>query len=163
MDFLIILLLIVLSGAFAMSELAVASSRKSRLQRLADEGDKGASAAVKLMEDPTHFLSSVQVGITSIGVLNGIVGEAAFSAGLSDNLTTWGLERATADIVATAIVVTVITFLTIVFGELVPKRIGQLFPETVARFVAIPMTVVAMVAHPFVRLLSATTQHASAG
>ena len=159
MDFLIILLLIVLNGAFAMSELAVASSRKSRLQRLADEGDKGASAAVKLMEDPTHFLSSVQVGITSIGVLNGIVGEAAFSAGLSDNLTTWGLERATADIVATAIVVTVITFLTIVFGELVPKRIGQLFPETVARFVAIPMTVVAMVAHPFVRLLSATTHY----
>ncbi len=159
MDFLIILLLIVLNGAFAMSELAVASSRKSRLQRLADEGDKGASAAVKLMEDPTHFLSSVQVGITSIGVLNGIVGEAAFSASLSDNLSTWGLERATADIVATAIVVTVITFLTIVFGELVPKRIGQLFPETVARFVAIPMTVVAMVAHPFVRLLSATTHY----
>ena len=159
MDFLIILLLIVLNGAFAMSELAVASSRKSRLQRLADEGDKGASAAVKLMEDPTHFLSSVQVGITSIGVLNGIVGEAAFSTGLSDNLSTWGLERATADIVATAIVVTVITFLTIVFGELVPKRIGQLFPETVARFVAIPMTVVAMVAHPFVRLLSATTHY----
>ena len=159
MDFLIILLLIVLNGAFAMSELAVASSRKSRLQRLADEGDKGASAAVKLMEDPTHFLSSVQVGITSIGVLNGIVGEAAFSASLSENLSTWGLERATADIVATAIVVTVITFLTIVFGELVPKRIGQLFPETVARFVAIPMTVVAMVAHPFVRLLSATTHY----
>ncbi len=75
MDFLIILLLIVLNGAFAMSELAVASSRKSRLQRLADEGDKGASAAVKLMEDPTHFLSSVQVGITSIGVLNGSVGK----------------------------------------------------------------------------------------
>ncbi len=159
MNFLIILLLIVLNGAFAMSELAVASSRKSRLQRLADEGDKGASAAVKLMEDPTHFLSSVQVGITSIGVLNGIVGEAAFSANLSDNLASWGFERATADIVATAIVVTVITFLTIVFGELVPKRIGQLFPETVARFVAIPMTVVAMVAHPFVRLLSATTHY----
>ena len=159
MDFLIIILLIVLNGAFAMSELAVASSRKSRLQRLADEGDKGAGAAVKLMEDPTHFLSSVQVGITSIGVLNGIVGEAAFSASLSDNLASWGLERATADIVATAIVVTVITFLTIVFGELVPKRIGQLFPETVARFVAIPMTVVAMVAHPFVRLLSATTHY----
>ncbi len=158
MDFLIILLLIVLNGAFAMSELAVASSRKSRLQRLADEGDKGASAAVKLMEDPTHFLSSVQVGITSIGVLNGIVGEAAFSTGLSDNLSTWGLERATADIVATAIVVTVITFLTIVFGELVPKRIGQLYPETVARLTAVPMAWLARVAGPFVRLLSLATQ-----
>jgi putative hemolysin len=157
MDFLIILLLILLNGAFAMSELAVASSRKSRLQRLADDGDKGAAAAVKLMEDPTEFLSSVQVGITSIGVLNGIVGEAAFSGDLSDRLFVIGLERATADIVATGIVVTVITFLTIVFGELVPKRIGQLFPEPVARFVALPMTVVATVAHPFVQLLSATT------
>ena len=159
MDFLIILFLIFLNGAFAMSELAVASSRKSRLSRLAQEGDKGATAAIKLMDEPTQFLSSVQVGITSIGVFNGIMGESAFSGSLSAHLLAWGLESATADIVATAVVVTVITFLTIVFGELVPKRIGQLFPETVARYISRPMTVVATLAHPFVSLLSATTHY----
>ena len=86
MDFLIILFLIFLNGAFAMSELAVASSRKSRLSRLAQEGDKGATAAIKLMDEPTQFLSSVQVGITSIGVFNGIMGESAFSGSLSAHL-----------------------------------------------------------------------------
>ena len=91
MDFLIILFLIFLNGAFAMSELAVASSRKSRLSRLAQEGDKGATAAIKLMDEPTQFLSSVQVGITSIGVFNGIMGESAFSGSLSAHLLEWGL------------------------------------------------------------------------
>ena len=79
MDALLILFLTLLNGVFAMSELALASSRKARLMSMADSGDKGAAEALKLLEDPTQFLSSVQVGITSIGVLNGIVGEAAFS------------------------------------------------------------------------------------
>ncbi|UFS57230.1 hemolysin family protein [Comamonadaceae bacterium M7527] len=157
MDFLLIFFLTLLNGAFAMSELALASSKKSRLQRMADNGDKGAGAAAKLLDDPTAFLSSVQVGITSIGILNGIVGEAAFSGDVAQLLVGIGVPHGSAPIMATALVVAAITFVTIVFGELVPKRIGQLFPEAVARYVAIPMTVVAKVAHPFVVLLSSTT------
>ena len=157
MDFLLIALLTLLNGAFAMSELALTASRKARLASMAEEGDGGAAAALALLEHPTRFLSSVQVGITSIGVLNGIIGEAAFSSGLSAWFQTLGLARAAADISATALVVTVITFTTIVFGELVPKRIGQLYPEQVSRLVARPMAWVARVAKPFVWLLSNST------
>ena len=158
MDVLLIVFLTLLNGAFAMSELALAASRKARLSAMAESGDKGAQAALRLLENPTQFLSSVQVGITSIGMLNGIVGEAAFSGGLADSLVGWGLSHDTAEVVATAVVVVVITFVTIVFGELVPKRIGQMHPEAVARWVSRPMTGVAKAAKPFVMLLSATTQ-----
>jgi putative hemolysin len=158
MDFLLILFLTLLNGVFAMSELALASSRKARLAVMDEAGDKGAHAALKLLEEPTQFLSTVQVGITSIGVLNGIVGEAAFSASLAQTLVSWGLSLPVASISATAIVVTLITFTTIIFGELVPKRIGQLYPEAVARIVARPMARLASVAGPFVRLLSLSTQ-----
>ena len=129
MDFLLIGFLTLLNGVFAMSEMALAASRKARLAALSESGDKGAHAALDLLENPTQFLSSVQVGITSIGMLNGIIGEAAFS----DNLASWigelGASPRAAEITATALVVTIITFITIVFGELVPKRIGQLYPE----------------------------------
>ncbi len=157
MDILLIVFLTVLNGAFAMSELALASSRKARLLALAEAGDKGAQTALKLLDNPTQFLSSVQVGITSIGMLNGIVGEAAFSGGLAASLSAWGVPEAAADVTATTVVVVVITFITIVFGELVPKRIGQLYPETVSRWVSRPMAWVARIARPFVSLLSATT------
>ena len=158
MDTLLIVFLTLLNGAFAMSELALASSRKARLTAMAEAGDKGSQAAMKLLENPTQFMSSVQVGITSIGMLNGIVGEAAFSGDLSALLQGWGVASGTAEITATALVVVVITFVTIVFGELVPKRIGQLYPETVARWVSRPMTFVAKAAKPFVWLLTHTTQ-----
>jgi putative hemolysin len=158
MDFLLIALLTLLNGVFAMSELALASSRKARLASMAEDGDKGAAAALVLLENPTQFLSSVQVGITSIGMLNGIIGEAAFSDGLAHWLRGVGVPESASGVSATAIVVAVITFITIVFGELVPKRIGQLYPETVARLIARPMTWVASAAKPFVRLLSASTQ-----
>ncbi|MGE0333417.1 MAG: hemolysin family protein [Ramlibacter sp.] len=157
MDFLLIALLTLLNGVFAMSELALASSRKARLTAMAESGDKGARASLALLDNPTQFLSSVQVGITSIGMLNGIIGEAAFSDDLAVWLLTLGLPGRAAEITATALVVTIITFITIVFGELVPKRIGQLYPETVARVVAVPMTWVATIAKPFVRLLSFST------
>ena len=157
MDILLIVFLTVLNGAFAMSELALASSRKARLLALAEAGDKGAQTALKLLDNPTQFLSSVQVGITSIGMLNGIVGEAAFSGGLAASLSAWGVPEAAAEVTATTVVVVVITFITIVFGELVPKRIGQLYPETVSRWVSRPMAWVARIARPFVSLLSATT------
>ena len=157
MDILLIVLLTLLNGVFAMSELALASSRKARLTAAAEAGDKGSQAALSLLANPTQFLSSVQVGITSIGMLNGIIGEAAFSGALSALIQTWGVSVRAADISATALVVVVITYITIVFGELVPKRIGQLYPETVARLVARPMMWVAIGARPFVRLLSFST------
>ena len=158
MDTLLIVFLTLLNGAFAMSELALASSRKARLTAMAEAGDKGSVTALQLLDNPTQFLSSVQVGITSIGMLNGIVGEAAFSDDLGRQLVAWGLTDATASVMATAIVVVVITFITIVFGELVPKRIGQLYPEAVARWVSRPMAFVAQAAKPFVWLLTHTTQ-----
>ncbi len=158
MDVLLIALLTLLNGVFAMSEMALASSRKARLMALAEGGDAGAQAALRLMDQPTRFLSTVQVGITSIGVLNGIVGEAAFSAGLAQWLGSFGIGPRPSGIAATAIVVAVITFITIIFGELVPKRIGQLYPEPVARLIARPMVGLAQMAGPFVRLLSACTQ-----
>jgi len=157
MDFLLIAFLTLLNGVFAMSELALASSRKARLTAMAESGDKGAVAALKLLEDPTQFLSSVQVGITSIGVLNGIVGEAAFSAGVALWLQGFGIAEKASGIAATATVVTIITFTTIIFGELVPKRIGQLYPESVARWVSRPMRGLATATKPFVRLLSMST------
>ncbi|MGZ5847078.1 MAG: hemolysin family protein [Ramlibacter sp.] len=158
MDFLLIALLTLLNGAFAMSELALASSRKGRLLAMAEDGDKGAAMALRLLEHPTQFLSTVQVGITSISVLTGIMGEAAFSAGLSARLESFGVASGVAGVAATAIVVALVTFVNIIFGELVPKRIGQLYPEPVARVIAQPMAWLARAAGPFVKLLSASTQ-----
>lgn len=157
MDLLLIVFLTLLNGVFAMSELALASSRKARLAAMEESGDSGAGTALKLLENPTQFLSTVQVGITSIGMLNGIVGEAAFSGPVSDWLKGLGVSTAASGVAATALVVTVITFTTIIFGELVPKRIGQLYPETVSRWVAKPMSWLATVAKPFVKLLSLST------
>ena len=158
MEFLLIVFLTLLNGVFAMSELALTASKKIRLQSMAEAGDHGAQAALDLLKNPTQFLSSVQVGITSIGMLSGILGEAAFSDGLSNWLeATVDISHRAADISATAVVVTVITFITILFGELVPKRIGQLHPETVARWVSRPMVWLATAARPFVRLLSVCT------
>jgi len=157
MDFLLIAFLTLLNAMFAMSEMALSSSRKARLIALADAGDKGALAALVLLENPTQFLSSVQVGITSIGMLNGIIGEAAFSGALSVWIHDLGMPLRGADFTATALVVAIITYITIVFGELVPKRIGQLYPETTAKFVARPMMWVASATKPFVKLLSFST------
>ncbi|WP_423456815.1 hemolysin family protein [Ottowia sp. VDI28] len=158
MDLLLIVFLTLLNGVFAMSELALASSRKARLAAMEESGDTGAGAALKLLENPTQFLSTVQVGITSIGMLNGIVGEAAFSGPVAEWLEGLGVSTSAAGVAATALVVTIITFTTIIFGELVPKRIGQLYPEAVSRLVAKPMSWLATIAKPFVKLLSLCTQ-----
>jgi putative hemolysin len=157
MDLLLIIFLTLVNALFAMSEMALAASRKPRLDAMAQDGDHGAQAALKLLEHPTQFLSTVQVGITSIGMLNGIIGEAAFSDGVSLWLQGWGMAHKPSEFAATGIVVTLITFTTIIFGELVPKRIGQLYPEIVARWVARPMVWLATGVKPFVKLLAATT------
>ncbi|MBK6008002.1 HlyC/CorC family transporter [Ramlibacter ginsenosidimutans] len=158
MDFLLIALLTVLNGLFAMSEMALASSRRARLAVLAEDGDGGAQAALKLLDQPTQFLSTVQVGITSIGVINGIIGEAAFSEGVAAWLRGFGMPQRASAVTATAIVVAIITYITILLGELVPKRIGQIYPEQIARFMARPMRWLSRAAGPFVRVLSASTQ-----
>jgi putative hemolysin len=158
MDFILIALLTLLNAAFAMSEMALTASRKTRLMAMAEAGDEGAKAALVLNENPTQMLSTVQVGITSIGMLNGIVGEAAFSEGVSAFLQSMGLAAKFAAPSATTFVVVVITFITLIFGELVPKRIGLLYPEGVSRVVARPMAWLAKAANPFVKLLTMCTQ-----
>ena len=157
MNLLLILLLTLLNGLFAMSEMALAASRKARLDALAAAQKPGASAALALMEHPTNFLSTVQVGITSIGLLNGIVGDSAFSPIVARWLLLAGVPERVAHFSATALVVTGITFITLIFGELVPKRIGQIYPEQIAAFMARPMTWLSRAARPFVLLLSNTT------
>jgi putative hemolysin len=158
MEIAILFALICLNGVFAMSEIALVTARKTRLQKLIDEGDSGAAAAVKLGEDPTRFLSTIQIGITSIGVLNGIVGEAALAVPMALWLVSLGVPDAYASFAATGIVVLTITYFSIVVGELVPKRIGQSYPETFARLVARPINFLALATKPFVILLSASTR-----
>jgi putative hemolysin len=157
MEAAILLGLIVLNGVFAMSEIAIVTARRGRLQALEAEGDIGAAAAIRLGAEPTQFMSTVQIGITSIGILNGIVGEAAFALPFALWLQSLGLEPATSSVLATGLVVVVVTYLTIVIGELVPKRLGQIRAERIARVMARPMAGLAIAAKPFVRLLSWST------
>jgi magnesium and cobalt exporter, CNNM family len=159
MDVALLLFLIFLNSLFAMSEMALTASRRARLQVMVETGDSGASHAMALHDNPTKWLSVVQIGITSISILNGIVGDAAFSAPFGRWLhETFDLRDRVADIAATAMVVVTITFLSIVFGELVPKRLGLMYPETIARLVARPMEWLSVVARPFVRLLTWCTE-----
>ena len=158
MDFLLIAILTLINGAFAMSEMALTAAKKVRLTAMAESGDEGAKAALELSDKPTTMLSTVQIGITSIGMLNGIVGEAAFSDGVQQFLMNMGVGEKVAAPSATTFVVIMITFITLIFGELVPKRIGWAYPEAVARVVAKPMIGLSKAASPFVKLLTMTTQ-----
>jgi len=156
-DVLLLLLLIVLNGIFAMSEIAVVSARRARLIQLAEDGSKGARHALTLASEPTRFLSSVQVGITSIGILNGAIGEGAIAARLRPALEQVPLLAPYADTLSLAIMVAVLTYVSLIIGELVPKRIALIHPETVASVIARPMEVVAGVTRPIVFLLSVST------
>jgi putative hemolysin len=159
MDVTLLVFLILLNGVFAMSEMALTASRKARLQVMVESGKHGAQTAIELHEKPTKWLSTVQIGITSIGILNGIVGDAAFSEPLAAWLVqAFALGARPAALSATALVVVIITFLTIIFGELVPKRIGQLYPETIAGLVATPMNWLSTATRPFVALLTICTE-----
>jgi putative hemolysin len=157
MEILFLVALILFNGVFAMSEIALVTARRARLARLAEDGDPAAAAALKLHDDPTRFLSTVQIGITSIGILNGIVGEAVLAEPFALWMHELGLDQETSGIAATALVVIVITYVSIVVGELVPKRIGQFNPEGIGRLVARPMQFLALLTRPFVRLLSIST------
>jgi putative hemolysin len=160
MDVALLLFLILVNALFAMSEMALTASRKARLAVMVEAGDPGAFAAMELHEHPTRWLSTVQIGITSIGVLNGIVGESAFSKPLADWLQSQLplITARVADVSATVLVVAGITFLTIIFGELVPKRLGQMYPERTAVLVARPMNLLSSATRPFVWLLTGCTE-----
>lgn len=157
MEVLLLACLILLNGAFAMSEVALLTARQSKLALLAQRGDKLAAAAVKLSAEPTRFLSTVQIGITAIGLLNGIVGEAVFAEPFAAWLHQQGLEPKPSKFLATLVVVACITYLTIVIGEIVPKRLGQHNAENIARLVAWPMRALAWITAPFVYLLTIST------
>ena len=158
MEIAILFLLILVNGAFAMSEIALVASRKGRLQARADSGDRGSACALELAEEPTRFLSTVQIGITSIGLLNGIVGEAVLARPVAEwMVASFALDPKVADYGSTAIVVIAITYFSIVLGELVPKRIGQMSPEAIARVISRPLKWLSSVTKPFVKLLSGST------
>jgi len=159
--FLILLLLIFVNGLFAMAELAVFSSRPTRLRQMADGGSRGARAALRLLDEPTRFLSTVQIGITLIGVLSGVYSGAQFAAPLGQWLA--GFERLApiveyTDTLAYGIVVVVVTYLSLVIGELVPKRWALTNPEAMAALVARPMEIVAHASAPLVWLLQGSTE-----
>ena len=156
-ELVIILLLLALNGVFAMSELAIVTARKVRLEQRAEEGDKGAQAALRLAHDPTQFLSTVQVGITLIGVLAGAFGGATIAENLAATFSRVPAVAPYADALGLGIVVTLITYLSLLIGELVPKRVALSNPERVASLVARPMQVLARVASPLVKLLTGPT------
>lgn len=158
MELLVLLLLILLNGAFAMSEMAVVSSRKPRLQQWADEQRPGAAAALALANQPSIFLSTIQVGITLIGITSGAFGEATLAAGLAAWLAQWPWVGAYAQGLSIALVVAGITIASLIIGELVPKRIALLNPEAIASVIARPMQLLALAAHPIVRALSWVTE-----
>lgn len=154
---LVILGLIVVNGMLAMSEIAIVAARKSRLEGSARAGDLHAASALALANQPTRFLSTVQIGITAIGILAGAFGGATFAGQLSTFLQSLGMAQRQADSVGIAVVVLSITFFSVVIGELVPKRLALHNPEGIARRVARPMQFVSKVAGPGVWVLSAAT------
>lgn len=158
MEILILACLILLNGALAMSEVALLTARRARLASLARRGDALAASAARLAAEPTRFLSTIQIGITSIGLLNGIVGEALLAAPLAAWLQALsGLEARPSGLLATGFVVLIVTYVSIVVGELVPKRLGQLNAEGIARLAALPMRALAAASAPFVHLLAVST------
>lgn len=153
----IVLALIVLNGVLAMSEMALASSRRSRLQEQAEGHDAGAKRALALYDEPNRFLSTVQIGISLVGVLSGAFGGSVLAAPLAQRLIVWGVSEAVAEPLAFGLVVAGITYLSLVIGELVPKRLALSQPEQLAKLTSAPMGVLARVASPLVTILSWST------
>lgn len=156
-EILIILVLIIANGVFSMSEMAIVSARKVRLQQLANQGDPKARAALKLAESPNHFLSIVQVGITLINILNGVFGGATIATRLEKYINEVPLLEPYSNTIAFGVVVLVITYLSLIVGELVPKRLALNNPERTAALVAVPMRALVALASPVVYLLGAST------
>lgn len=155
---LLLLALIVVNGFFAMAEMSIVSSRKARLQQLAEEGAAGAGAALTLANAPTNFLATIQIGITTIGILSGALGEATLAAPLGDHLQRLGIPERYADEGALVVVVVSITLCSLIIGELVPKRLALITPESTASLIARPMALLARVVHPVVSFLGFLTR-----
>ena len=147
-----------MNGVFAMSELALVSAKRMRLERRAEEGSRGARAALELSDNPSHFLSTVQVGITLIGIFNGAFGEASLVSRLAPEFEAFPALAPYAREIALAIVVVGITFASIILGELVPKRIAMQYPEAMATLIAQPLRILSKLMAPFVKVLSLATE-----
>jgi putative hemolysin len=156
-DVLIILMLVALNGVFAMSELAVVSSRKARLEAMVKAGRHGASAALRLGEDPGKFLSTVQIGITLIGIINGAYSGASLGTPTAARLQLLGLGPELAETLGFAIVIGLTTYASLIVGELVPKQFALRVPETIASLIAVPMTWLAKLTAPLVWLLDSSS------
>ena len=154
----IVLVLILLNGFFAMSELAIVSSRRARLKPMADKGHRGARRALRLAEEPTQFLASAQIGITLVGIVAGAYSGATLSEPVAGIIQDWPLVREHAYPVALSLVVALITYLSLVVGELVPKRIAMSHAEAIAVRVALPMMLLAKVGTPVVFALRVSTE-----
>lgn len=157
MDVLILVGLFILNGLFAMSEIAILSARKIRLQQSVEEGLAGAKAALNLANEPSHFLSTIQVGITLIGIMSGALGEAALTGKLEAYLERFPGIAAYSQGLALTVVVIGITYFSLIIGELVPKRLALLKPEKIAMVMARPMQGLSILAYPLVKVLSWST------
>jgi putative hemolysin len=157
MELLIILFLILLNGVFSMSEIALISARKNRLETAAKKGNKNAKAALDLANSPNEFLSTVQIGITLIGILTGIYSGDKITTDVQNFVATFEALSPYSNSIAVGIVVIVLTFFSLVIGELLPKRIGLNYPEGIAKAVAFPMKIVSTVTMPFIWLLTTST------
>jgi putative hemolysin len=157
MEILIIFLLILLNGVFAMSEIATVSARKSRLETAAKKGDKSARKALELAGNPGRFLSTVQIGITLIGILTGIYSGEKIQDDLVNLLNGFAPLQPYSQSIAVAVIVICLTFFSLVLGELVPKRIGLAIPEKIAKVLAIPMYLISVVTSPFIWMLTKTS------
>jgi putative hemolysin len=154
MEILIIFFLVILNGIFSMSEIALISYRKTKLEIASKNGDRRAAAALELANSPNRFLSTVQIGITLISILTGIFSGNTLTIGIQYFLTGLGLELKYADNIAVGLVVVIIGFVQLVLGELVPKRIGMSNPEGIAKTMAAPMNVLSTITSPFIWLLT---------
>ncbi|MDV6168284.1 hemolysin family protein [Flavobacterium sp. DG1-102-2] len=157
MEIVIILLLIILNGVFSMSEIALISARKNRLETAAKKGNASAQAALDLANSPNKFLSTVQIGITLIGILTGIYSGDKVTDDVKVFVEGFEVLKPYATNISVGIVVVVLTFFSLVLGELLPKRIGLNFPETIAKMVAIPMKFISIITAPFIWLLTSST------
>jgi len=156
-DISLLLILILLNGVFAMSEIAIVGSKRARLLQMAETGSTGARLALKLSSEPTRFLSSVQVGITSIGILNGAIGEASIAGRLRTSFEHVPVLAPYAETLALGVMVVLLTYVSLILGELVPKRLALTHPEAIASIIARPINVLASIGRPIVTLLSFST------
>ena len=154
MEILIIIGLVLLNGIFSMAEMSLGSSRKFKLESAIKKGIDGAKNELKLSENPTKFLSTVQIGINLIGILLGVYSGEKLTSDVAGFLNQYDVLKPYADNMAVGIIVVFVTYLSILLGELLPKRLGMTFPETIAIFLAKPMRLLSKITSPFVWLLT---------